>query len=446
MKQLFSTYRRLIAYTVATVAFLCAVAFTDISLGHSLLGIIAIGACAELEEFATATEDLEQRILRSPRLDRAKFWWNAVPHGTFVKNKGVTSTTFSMKPSEPTDNPDAWTTITLDDVSGQPTPSCSADFEDIDVGFYRRTYSPKRRDFRGPVLCKRDFTFQHDIDAFLDGYVDEIGKYLTRIWEFALRSDYMSFGDIFVDYTKYAGPHPDLTGIPVPTSDLTQDMLDDVASDLMDVGAGLPDGMGYTMESDTGPIWALYIDKRESAKILKNNSDLREDARFASMGSGAEGDLALIKAIGSTRVIGNFRHRLTDIAPRANNVNGVLVPVTPFKAVGAIGSDGETLTAAYKAARYEAAVVVLTGVMQADIVTPSNWRFPNTANYMGDLQFIIGGNTICDPPVYDPQGERGRHFANIEYAPKPARPYFAKTIWFKKCPTNVARSTCASYT
>lgn len=402
-------------------------------------------ACDELVAFATATESLDQRIIRSPRLGRAKFWWNAIPHGTFLKNVGVTQTTFSMKPSEPLDTPSAWTNITLDGGTGQPTPSCANDWEDINVGYYRRTYGPKRRDFRGPVLCKRDFTFQHDIESFLDGYVDEIGKYITRIWEFALRDDYMNFGDIFVDYTKYYGPNA-LATVPIPTSDLTQDMLDDVATDLTNVGAGVPDGTGYVMDGENGTVYSLYIDMRASARILTNNAERRTDARYASMGHGTDSEQSLWKAVGATRQIGNFNHVVTDIAPRANNVNGQLVPVSPFKDVSSISSNGEILSAAYKAARYEAAIVVIPRAMTAEIVAPTNWRFDTMANYMGDLQFVIGGEKICDPPVYDPLGERGRHFANIEYAPRPERPYLAKTVWYKRCPTAVATSTCASYT
>lgn len=402
-------------------------------------------ACAELTEFATATESLDQDIIRSPRLGRAKFWWNAIEHGTFVKNQGVTRTTFNMKPSEPQNDPDAWTPITLDGETGQPTPSCAGDWEDINVGYYRRTYGPKRRDFRGPVLCKRDFTFQHDIEDFLNGYVDEMGRYMTRIWEFALRDDYMNFGDVFVDYEKFYGPNAFAT-LPIPTSDLTQDMLDDVASDMIDVGAGIPDSLGYVMEGDTGPIFKLYIDKRASARILKNNADLREDARFASMGKGKDSEQSLFKAVGDSRVIGNFSHRTTDIAPRANDVGGVLVEVQPFKTVSQMSSNGEQLTGAYKAARYEAAIAVVTTAMKAEIVAPTNWKFPSLANYMGDLEFIIGGEKICEPEVYDPRGELGRHFANIEYAPRPVRPFYARTVWYKRCPTDQSTSVCPAYT
>lgn len=402
-------------------------------------------ACDELTAFATATESLDDRIIRSPRLGRARFWWNAVPHGTFVKNQGVTRTTFNMKPSEPADEPSQWNAITLDPASGQPTPACSNDYDDINVGYLRRTYGPKRRDFRGPVLCKRDFTFQHDIEAFLDGYVDEMGRYITRIWEFTLRSDYMNFGDVFVDYVKYYGPNA-LATVPIPTLDLTQEMLDDVASDLIDVGAGLADGMGYVMEGDEGPMFTLYVDKRRSANIMVNNTARREDARFASMGKGKDSEQSLWKAVGDNRVIGNFRHRVTDIAPRFNNVGGVLTVVQPFKTVSEITNNGEQLTGAYKAAHFEAAIAVLPTAMTAEIVAPTDWKFPNMANYMGDLQFKIGGNLICDPPVYDPLGERGRHFANIEYAPRPDRPYHAKSIIYKRCPLTAPAVTCVAYT
>jgi len=403
-------------------------------------------ACSELEAFATATESLDNRILRSPRLGRARFWWNAIPHSTFVKNQGVTRTTFNMKPSEPQDDPDAWDPIVLDPTSGQPTPACEADYSDIDVGFLRRTYGPKRRDLRGPVLCKRDFTFQHDIEAFLDGYVDEMGRYITRVWEFTLRADYMYFGDVFVDYQKYYGPNAFAT-LPIPTMELTQEMLDDVASDLIDVGAGLPDGKGYVMEGDEGPMFTLYIDKRESANILVNNTARREDARFAAMGKGVDSEMSLWKAVGDNRVIGNFRHRVTDIAPRANNVGGVLTVVQPFKNVADITNNGEQLTGAYKAARFQASVVVVPAAMTAEIVAPTDWKFPTMANYMGDLQFKIGGNLICDPAVYDPLGERGRHFATIEYAPRPDRPYVAKTLWTKRCAATTRTVVqCPAYT
>jgi hypothetical protein len=238
---------RFLLYSIAIVAFIIADHYLGAPFFIAFMPLPMMGACDELTDFATATENLDEDILRSPRLGRAKFWWNAIPHGTFIKNKGVVNTTFNMKPSEPIDDNSLWTPITLDGDSGQPTPSCSTDYEEIQVGFYRRTYGPKRRDFLGPVLCKRDFTFQHDIEDFLNGYVDEMGRYITRIWEFALRADYMDFGDVFVDYVKYSGPNA-LATVPIPKYSLDQDMLEQVATDLSNVGAGEPDEKGYVMD------------------------------------------------------------------------------------------------------------------------------------------------------------------------------------------------------
>lgn len=401
-------------------------------------------ACIELQAFRTAVESLDQRIARYPNMDRAMFWNNLIPKGNFVKNQGVSRSTFTMKPSEPTDDPASWTDITLDGTTDQPTPACDTAYEDVGVGFYERIYHPKKVRLRGPVICKENLTFQHSIAAFLDGYVREMGRYSARKMEFSLRSDYMYFADWFSDYIKYNGPNARPT-VTVPTTDITQAQLDAVAVDLYNTGVGT-DERGYVMEGDEGKIFPLYIDMEDSGKILVNNEARKQSAEYASMGKGADSDLSLWKAIGANRVIGNFRHITTNITPRFNDVGGVLTPVSPFRNVNDVTSNGEVLTGAYKAARYRAAIVVVPTAMTAEIVTPYDWKFPDTSNYMGVWDFITGGERICDPAVYDPEHEKGRHFAKFEYAPRPDMPFHAKVLVYKHCPSTEDRSTCPAYT
>jgi hypothetical protein len=73
-------------------------------------------------------------------------------------------------------------------------------------------------------------------------------------------------------------------------------------------------------------------------------------------------------------------------------------------------------------------------VYEAEIVTPSDWKFPDTQNYNGEWEFLTGGERICTPAQYDPQHELGRHFAKIEYAPRPKWPYLAGIYLYKRCP------------
>lgn len=401
-------------------------------------------ACAELTAFRTATESLDQRTLRSPRLGRAMFWRNMIPRGEFVKNQGVTRSKFTIKSSEPQDNQSLWTDIVLS--SGQPSPSCDTNYEDVGVGYFERTYGPRQRRFRGPVICKADLTFQHNPEQFLNDYVDELGRVIARVWEFSLRADYMRFSNLYIDGVKYGGPSA-LATAPRPFQGISQTNLNKMSTAQINVGAGSdPDG-GYTNLGPNGPIFPLEIDMEDSERVLTANSTIRDDARFASEGKDGMADFSLWRPIGAERVIGNFRHVPTNIAPRFNYVGsgstGGLTQISPFKDITAVGSDGVILTDAYINAAFAGAIMMTPKVFEAEIVTPSDWKFPNTQNYNGDWSFEIGGTIICDPPVYDPQKEKGRHFAKVEYAPAPLWPYLGAFYIYKRCPDTPSLIFCS---
>lgn len=387
-------------------------------------------ACAELTAFATATENLEQRILRSPRLGRAMFWRNMIPRGSYPKNTGVTQTTFTVKTSEPQDNQSLWTQITLS--NNQPTPSCDTNYEEIGVAMYPRTHSPKQRRFMGPVICKADLTYMHEPEQFLNDYVDELGKVIARVWEFSLRADHIFFGNIYVDGVKYAGPNA-LATAPRAFQGLSQSNLNLMATGQINVGAGSMLNGGYTVLGPNGAIFPLEIDMNDSEAILTANSTIRDDARFASMGKDSAADFGLWRAIGAERVIGNYRHVTTNIAPRFDFTGGVYTQISPFKDITAVGTDGVILTDAYINADFGGAIQMTPDAFQADIVTPANWRFPDTSNYNGEWDFEVGGYKVCNPPVFDPENERGRHFAKIVYSAKPLWPYAASMIIYKRC-------------
>lgn len=405
-------------------------------------------ACEELLAFATATQSLGDRINRYPNMDRPMFWKNFVRSGTFKKNTGVQQTTFTMAPSYPTDDPDEWTEVTLDDASGQPTPACDTNYVDATLDMYERLYNPDQMRVRGPVLCREQFTYQHNIDAFLDGYVRELTRFTGYKLEFKLRSDYMNFVPWY-SYTggelvKYDGPGAQ-ANVGLPTSLPTLEMMQIVSTDLINTGVGTDDS-GYIMEGEAGKIFPVYIDMNQSENILKNNSTIREDARFASMGMDGKGNFSIWKALGATRVISNSRFVPTNIAPRFNNVGGELVSVTPFKTANQITPNGVVLTDEYRAARYEAMIFMSPTVFTAEWVTPVNWQFPDAANYMGEWEFITGAERICTPPEYDPQHNKGRHFGKFVYAPRPDMPFQGAVLIYKRCPADIGAVTCPSYT
>lgn len=404
--------------------------------------------CDPLQAFATATQSLGMRLFKYPNMGAQRFWKNLIPSGTFLKNTGVQQTNFTIAPSYPVDDPAAWTQVTLDGSSGQPTPACDTNYTDAALDSYTRLYNPKQLRVRGPVLCREQFTYQHNIGPWLDAYVRELARFTNFKLEFSLRSDYISFANIWSysggTFTKTTGPNA-LSSVPIPTSNLTQPMIEQAAYDMINLGVGT-DENGYVVDGPAGKVFPLQIDMQASATIVRNNSAMREDARFASEGMDGEGNFAIWKALGSTRVMGNARHVPTNIAPRYNNVGGHLVEVTPFKTADEITADGQVLTAAYQAARYEMAIFAVPTAYTAEWVTPYNWQFPDPSNYMGEWEFITGAERICTPPEYDPQHNKGRHFGKFTYAPAPQFPFHATAIMYKRCAGDYETTSCPSYT
>lgn len=388
-------------------------------------------ACAELTAFRVATESLDNDIIRNPRLGKAMYFRNLVKMGEYPQGVGVTRSTFTIKSTEPTDSDALWASVTLS--GGATTPACDTNYEDVGVSYYERTYGPKRRRFQGPVICRDQFKYQHDIDDFIEGYIDEMGKHNARVWEFAIRSDFNAFADWWTDSTKTVGPSA-ISTAPRAFQDLSLTTLELVAQDLINCGAGIPDERGYVMDGDAGPIFPLYIDMLDAAQIFRANATIRTDANYAAMGRDGDANYAVWKALGATRIIGNFRFVPTDIAPRFNFTGGVYVPVTPFKSISTVGTDDVILSDAYLNATFHGAMVTHPDTYTAQVVRPAsaglNWE---PLNYNGDWMFETGGERVCTPGRFDPLHEIGRHFAMIEYAPKPRKPHYSKLIIYKNC-------------
>lgn len=392
-------------------------------------------ACPELYAFRIAVESLENKVLQSPTFARANFFRNLFPSAEFVQNQGTTRSSFTIKPSAPSDDQSLWTNVAISGAhAGLTTPGCDPTYEDIGVDFFERTWSPKRRDFRGPVICKEHFQYQHSISEFISGYIMQMRQWLALTWEFGLRGDIMRLGDWFVDGVKYAGPNAALSA-PRAFQGLSQDMLEDVAQDRINLGVGTEGNGDYVLNGNAGPIYPLFINLRDSGQILKNNTTIRDDARWASATNDGTGDFALWRALGSQRTIGNFRHIPTNIEPRFNYDGGDYVSVSPYKDITLVGTDQEIISQAYKDADFAAALVPIPQGMRIESVRPQTAGLNfNPGNYNGDLEFITGGNRICNPAIYDPREEKGRHFASIQYAAAPVYPHSMATVIYKRCP------------
>src|SRR6478736_5612826 len=403
-------------------------------------------ACDPFDAMRVATESLDKDLMR--RASPTSLWMNAIPKGKYPQGVGVTQTTFTIENSEPTSDNETWTDITL--TSGEITvggsgSACDITYNQAEVGFTEATYGPRQFGLKGPVICKDSLTFQHQPEAFLNAYEQELSKRAKRSWEFEMRRTYITFSEKWVDGQLSAGANTAISAADIPTSELTQDMLDEVAAALIETDATTPDSSGYVSLSEEGPLFTVYIGMRASARLLKNNEDRKLDARAVMSATGTGSAFDLFKRIGASRAIGNFRHVITTIPPRYNVVSGVLVSVPTFVMTATTRGKKASLNPNWKTAEYEAAIVVLPSVFEAEIVAPNNgtpWAKFDATSYLGEWQFVKGAHRL-GLDCTDPLEKLGQHFAEFKYAPRPKFPEHGKVLIFKRCSNDIALAACS---
>lgn len=424
-------------------------------------------ACDVFDALRYATEDLSMDISRTASY--SSIWLNLIPRGVYPKNVGTFRSVFSIGNVEPTNDDGIWSPIDLSnqlgtqgDATDSPNEYCTNNWTDVEWGFFEGTYGPERKQLRGPIVCKKDLEFSHDPDDFLRGYVEEISKYAQREWELNLERHHVRLSRKAIAVSNFeaavdAGDQESVSGIDCPDCELTEEMLEILAERLYEDGATTPDSNGFITWEPNGFIWTLYIGMNQSMRILRQNAELRQDYRFATMGAGADGS-PITKRLGSSKVVGNFRHVINQ-RPRRYSCDGSTFTLIP-RYIDAGGGDAPTkgsaqiINPAWRAAPYEGADILSPELYTSEIVQPVNaaggLSYPAT-DYMGKWDFVTGAykwidaeQTNCD----DPLEEQGRHFGQLAHAPKPklsARFKYGYHIIFKRCAgTSVECTTCSS--
>ena len=404
-------------------------------------------ACSNVfDAFSIATENLADEVYRNASY--RSVWLNAIPRGTFETGVGTTKTTFAIENSEPTDDTETWAAITNSDVvggSGAASGSCASSYTDVEVGYTSRTYNPEEFALRGPILCKDDLIYDHNVDTFLRAYVEEMTKRAQRSWEKRYEELYMKFAsklsvgntasindtEGFIDAIDFGSDGGKAE------STITQQLLDQIAVELIDRGATNPDSNGWISYGEDGPVFPLLIGLEASQQIALNNSELRNDFRHAESGKGAASEL--MSRMGATRQIKNFRHIPNLRPPRYTyaEVGNKYTRVPTYLMNSATKGKKAVLNPAYISADYEAAIVMNPSVFTSEIVPPVNsaggvsW---NPTSYMGEWKWVTGGSKIQSPAndCEDPLDKLGRHYAEFKHAARPEFPSHGMTLIFKR--------------
>ena len=396
------------------------------------------------DAFRVATEYLGPEVYRLAAFTDP--WLNLVPRSTYAANTGLTHSVFRVNRSEPTDDTPTWSTITL--ANGGNGGACDVTYTDVSVGFDEFTYSPERYAWKGPVFCKDDLYFDHDPDTFLTGYVDSLADRVRKDIANRYESQYRQRVPIYVaqsNFNQTYGPSTTLTA-PAATSELTQEMLDTVAANLIYERATNPDSAGYISLGPDGPIFSLGIGMEASQLLSLNNSEFRQDQRWAEPS-------VLMKRIGATKVLKNFRHVILPLPARYTHDGTNYVPVSRFAQQAATKGYRTVVNDTWispTGAPYESAYVLSPYVMTSELIAPRNTVGPVTfgEQTLGEWIWKTGPEALAQESgdaCVDPFHKKGRHFAEFMHALRPgALVRSGAVIFFKRCPTNAYSTVTCS--
>lgn len=408
------------------------------------------------DAFRQATEHLDQDLLK--RASWRSIFFNLIQKAEYPRGAGLNLRVFTIERSGPTSDVNTWPRVAF---SNGDAGSCDSTWNDVQYGHTERGYAPEQYSLRGPTICSDDLIYNWNTDQFLMGYIMAIAKHSEQELANRYEAIYGHFVDKNVEdgsFTKTEGNQgdlptggPALTGMTNPTCELNFENLETVAVELIQEGATDPDSNGWITWGEMGPVFPLYIGLEASQRFLRSNTNIRQDYRDAdsSMGDAAR----LLKRVGATRIIGNFRHVPNLFPPRyhwqpTGGGLGHFVRVPTWRNVNTSKGVSQEINQTWRDAPIEAAYVLTPWVYKSRLVRPVNaaaglsW---DPKSYFGEWQFRTGGAliTAAGADCYDPLGKLGRHFGEYKHAPEPLYPKYGRMIFFRRC-SDTTCATCAS--
>lgn len=305
------------AVTILTIPIMHILFFFALALLSMLAIHAACTTAAAFDILRSRTEDL------GPELHQRATWrdvWSSLfPRADYPKGAGFVRSSFKIARSEPSVDEEPWTQIQALNASTNTDGAGNLTYNQVYVGAHEDLYKPTMFGLMGPLINQDDLTMYWNSPAFWSEFFQSMEKRNMRSISNRLGNVYRqycykaacnsNFGFIAGDIATQPAPtQVNLSGLVAspPTSELTQEMLDFTAVDLMQEGAQDGDTNGWITMGENGPEFPLYIGIEASNRILLNNSELRSDFNNSFMG---RGDInPVIKRMGAKRVIKNFRH------------------------------------------------------------------------------------------------------------------------------------------
>lgn len=365
---------------------------------------------------------------------RRSIWTSGlIESGLFPEGMGSEISTMVWEASMPTNQP-TWTSVGFNTGSGN---NCVPTAEVIGTAQTLRTYGLKQTALEGSPLCVNDVRFSVMFPKQLANMFQNLQNNVFYTWQDRNRDEYIRLAEHKAIAHTDAMPEGSASfPLTPPTSKLTQGILDNYYLNLTLDGAGeYADGMVQGQ-----PQFTLVTSAETSKAVLRQNSDIREDFRWAFTG---KGDISpLLAPFGVKYSYSGFIHMIDPLVPRWEFELGAWVRVDPYVLEATTNGTRAVPNPAYRTATYEDSIIFLKSVYKRlvpkPLTNPGGGVKFDPISYMGEFRWLN-----IPHRTENPDGNIGFYRAVLASGSEPILPNHGIVIRHLRCdpPRNLV--TCS---
>ena len=394
-------------------------------------------------------------------------WGRLTRVGKFPQGMGTTLTEITVERVLSGSFENSWANVgTSGDgiADGNVSNGCVPSPTNLSFGQTYRTWNLQTQSYQTPCICLDDLKTSFQIESQIAKTVEQLTQLTKTVLDNRRRSAYLQITNKIqsgynTEYTFNSNSSIPSTasggdlnycvngtsvGLPAPTYQLSQDQLDELRVVLIRDGAG-HNALG---KENGAPVLGLVTSPETSRQLLRNNSDLRQDIRYATPSE-------LIAPLGVDRSFQGYYHLVDMEVPRftystpSYNSSGVLVSggwtqIYPFVSTSTNKGLRWDHNPAYDVAPYEAAFIFHPDVYE-EAVQQVGPNIPGAA--FDDYPYYYSGQffwlNIRDA-VQNPLGKIGRWLAVFQNGTRPIAPYLGRTIIHKRCASDYNQVGCTN--
>lgn len=356
-------------------------------------------------------------------------WTTLIKNGTWPDEMGTELSVMTYERSLPA-NSLTWNNVGLNTGTGN---TCIPDAEVVEFAQTLRTYNLQRTALESPPICIDDLRFTMKRTEQL-GNVQRILEENTQ-WALQerFRDEYVRVSTNKVIVKEALPTGTSTFPLVVPTSRLTQGVLNKFYLDLVRDGAGNSGAMG---REDGRPVFTLICGPETSDKVIRDNGEIQDDFRYSDQVN------SLLKPLGVRRSYRGFYHTVDEFPPRYDFVEGEWVRRHPYAAVAATRGNKWDINPLYQSAMYEDSIIFINEVYEslvpAPITTPGGGTKFDPQKYRGEWNWL---NILHR--TENPDGTIGFFRGILSNGTKQIRPEWGYVLRHQRCTEDLGLVFCS---